>query len=86
LAAVDLHSRFDRPDGSRPPVTVAYDYPTPSRSPSGCWPERAAARLFEEELPASGPVDEPIAIVASAAASSGVHSPDDLWRLADRRW
>jgi len=53
-------------------VTVAYDYPTPVALAERLLAERAAAPVFEEELPASGPVDEPIAIVGIGCRSQVV--------------
>src|SRR5882757_5134233 len=82
LAAVDLHSRLTAQTGLDLPVTVAYDYPTPVALAERLLAGARGSTVFEEELPASGPVDEPIAIVGIGCRfPGGVHSPDDLWRL-----
>ena len=83
LTAVELRNRLTTATGLRLPVTLVFDYPTPS----------ALAELMTGELlgdaPSTAPVaaatagsDSPIAIVAmSCRYPGGVRTPEDLWRL-----
>jgi acyl transferase domain-containing protein/acyl carrier protein len=100
LASVALHERLTADTGLELPVTLAFDYPTPS-AVAGL----LRALVFGEssaeiaEFPAASVVDEPVAIVGIGCRyPGGVSSPEDLWRLvaearhtisdfpADRGW
>ncbi|MFC5260383.1 SDR family NAD(P)-dependent oxidoreductase, partial [Streptomyces cinereospinus] len=83
LTAVEFRNRLGQTLGLRLPVTLAFDYPSPT----------ALARFLLGELagtttaaprPATttAPDDEPLAIVAmSCRLPGGIASPEDLWRL-----
>ncbi|WP_456243073.1 SDR family NAD(P)-dependent oxidoreductase [Streptomyces luteolifulvus] len=101
LTAVEFRNRLGQTLGLRLPVTLAFDYPSPTALARYLLGELAgtttAAPRTASALAATD--DEPIAIVAmSCRFPGGVSSPEDLWRLladgtdavsafpADRGW
>ncbi|MCP3803744.1 SDR family NAD(P)-dependent oxidoreductase [Allokutzneria sp. A3M-2-11 16] len=79
VTAVDLRDRLSTALGTRLPVTVVFDHPSPA----------ALADHLVGSVPAPEPVlsatTEPIAIVAmSCRLPGGVRGPEDLWELLSR--
>ncbi|MCM2390037.1 type I polyketide synthase, partial [Streptomyces albipurpureus] len=82
--AVELRNRLVEATGSRIPVTLLFDHPTPERLA-----QHLAARLTGAVTSTAalatrraGDADEPIAIVSMACRFPGdVASPEELWQL-----
>ncbi|MDH6142628.1 acyl transferase domain-containing protein/acyl carrier protein [Kitasatospora sp. GP30] len=85
LTAVDLRNRIATATELRLPVTLAFDYPNAialadylCAEVMGTGPTDASALVVRS----TGPVDEPIAIVAmSCRLPGGVRTPEQLWEL-----
>ncbi|MGC4750706.1 type I polyketide synthase, partial [Micromonospora sp. DT201] len=85
LTAVALRKRLNEQLGTRLPIAVVFDHPTP-----GALARRLVAEVTGEAVGQAVPApvrsgsapDEPIAIIGmSCRFPGGVASPEDLWRL-----
>ncbi|WP_165777742.1 type I polyketide synthase [Amycolatopsis antarctica] len=84
LTAVDLRNRLSRITGLTLPATLVFDHPTVSALADHL-DSTVLGTAPATPVPASGPSDEPVAIVAmSCRLPGGVRSPEDLWRLLVR--
>ncbi|NUT95090.1 MAG: SDR family NAD(P)-dependent oxidoreductase, partial [Saccharothrix sp.] len=84
LASVDLGNRLSAATGLRLPSSLVFDHPTPAVLAAHLREQLSGATRRPVEV-AAAPVDQPIAIVATACRfPGGITSPEDLWDLLER--
>ncbi|MET0237507.1 MAG: SDR family NAD(P)-dependent oxidoreductase [Kibdelosporangium sp.] len=84
LGLVELHARLNAALGLSLPVTIAFDYPTPS-SLADHLRDEVLGLTGTVEITSQSIVDEPIAIVGiGCRLPGGIASPEDLWELVSQ--
>ncbi|HEY2241414.1 MAG TPA: acyltransferase domain-containing protein, partial [Streptosporangiaceae bacterium] len=82
LTSVELRNRLTTISGLRLPSTLVFDHPTPVAVAEFLLGELTGVPAGDAPVAVTGPVDEPVAVVAMGCRyPGGVRGPDDLWDL-----